>query len=317
MEAMSAPSPALAGYPRALLELVGEAAGASRVETRATCQACPMRPTEGEPPPGPRSFSALTCCTYHPQLPSFLLGRALRHGGEGAERVRARLRSPQGRHRLGVDPPPAFHRSYARDEAFGCDPSLRCPYLAETEGCAIYASRGGVCRTWYCRYDQGQRGREVWEALGALLLRAEVLLAQLCARRLGAPWPTARPEAWEVHLLRCADVVDTLKTEDLAPLRGALVGPRIGLEIALSRRHQSLPTELRTAPHGVEPTQRGVWQVVGYSQWDPVAAPPEVMHLLRLLREGGPWAEAARAARVEPALVQALWRAEVLVDHRA
>jgi hypothetical protein len=137
------------------------------------------------------------CCTYHPTLPNFLVGRILRDDDPdpaavaGRETVRRRLASGVGVTPLGIAAPPWFMERYEDDDrrAFGRDVELRCPhYLHEAGGlCGIWRNRSAVCATWFCRYERGARGHASWRAIERALHTAERDLAMWCVvqRELG------------------------------------------------------------------------------------------------------------------------------------
>ena len=75
-------------------------------------------------------FSApARCCTYHPSLTNFAVGRVLRAGGLGAERVRTRIASGDGLDRRFLRPPGEWRARWSEAAArgFGRDPALTCP----------------------------------------------------------------------------------------------------------------------------------------------------------------------------------------------
>src|SRR4051812_26313941 len=70
-------------------------------EPRATCDNCAMC-DKGEPSPVPMEYfkPELKCCTYHPQLPNYLVGAILADSSpdmeEGKKRIREQIAARSG-----------------------------------------------------------------------------------------------------------------------------------------------------------------------------------------------------------------------------
>ena len=99
-------------------------------EPRADCARCPMVALDGVAPP-PWSFDGeMRCCTAHPTLANFLLGRAIARGEPGRSRIIRRLAEPDGVSARGIEWPAAYAARYRTtvDDGFGRDRLLRCPY---------------------------------------------------------------------------------------------------------------------------------------------------------------------------------------------
>lgn len=150
-------------------------------EERADCSRCPM--CEGRSVPlSIGSFSdQAKCCTFVPDLPSYLVGHALcdkTAGPRGRETIEARLTEDVGVIPLGILKPPLYQLSYSAvsgHRAFGRADAMRCPhYLIDNGGtCGIWQSRNAVCATWFCKYSRGSVGWRLWRALEAMLLCTE------------------------------------------------------------------------------------------------------------------------------------------------
>lgn len=307
---MDLPAPFLAVLP----ELAGLA---FPDEPLASCARCAMAP-RAHPEPGAVAFTApARCCTYQPTLPSWLAGRALRRGGPGAERVRARIDAGDGAHPVGLRPDPALAarwRSRPAD-AYGRDPTLTCPYWREGEAlaCAVHPDRNAVCRTWHCRLGAGARAQAAWGALNVVLVELERALADLCERALPPPADGAPGEAWAAWYVACADRVDALGPDD----REALRTPRLlGL---LDRLRQRVAERDAPMPERPVPQVRdwvvgpdGVW-LSSFSPFDRWRGPPWIFELLSRL-DGRPWRDAVRdtsaaiGAPVPDDLVWTLWQ---------
>lgn len=231
-------------------------------EPHATCGACAMLPPDDAPAEASSlHFDAETrCCTYHPSLPNFLVGRVLRdpgpHPTASSEVLLARIAGRRAVSPLGVAPADNVRARYeaaVNAGAFGRSPDLRCPHLreGEAEGCAIWAHRNATCATWFCKHDRGGRGMALWSRLRELLALAEARLARWClvALELGdealaralpeadAPgrrgWaPEEGDVAWAAQWGRwrgreaefyvaCADRVDALGWAEVARVCGA------------------------------------------------------------------------------------------------
>src|SRR5690606_9126442 len=148
------------------------------------------------------------CCTYHPALANFLVGRALSRGDAGSALVRARIARLDGVGPLGVGPPGDWAERYARarDGGFGREASWRCPYwVAGPLSCGIWQDRNMVCRSWHCKHVDGVRGHRLWASVRALGTHVETQLAAWCAT--DRPIPTDAP-GWEAYYLACAAQVD-------------------------------------------------------------------------------------------------------------
>jgi hypothetical protein len=263
------------------------------------------------------------CCTYQPDLPNFLVGLALSREDSGSEQIRRRLEAVDGVYVRGLAGTWEQRRRYAVQggDVFGRDPTLRCPYWVQSDRpCGIYASRISVCRTWHCRYEDGDYGRTAWKALRDLLAEIEQRLSWYCTSAVRNPWPWSRPAVWEDYYLSCYQALDRIGEAQFESMERALLGLRVAVHTALGWRDRPMPEMLRTWPHLVEPVVAGTWRIAGYSRWDPVEAPAAAGELLRLLADGGPWRKAVAEVEertgqaLDEALVHALWRADVLVD---
>jgi hypothetical protein len=132
------------------------------------------------------------CCTYIPDLPSFLVGRILDDGdpalAPGRATVEQRIDARVGVTPLGLHRPPVHLLLYQHgaQSGFGRAVSLRCPhYRTDTGGtCGIWRHRNGVCSTWYCKHTRGATGQRVWHALDQLLAIVERSLTRWCLLQL-------------------------------------------------------------------------------------------------------------------------------------
>lgn len=164
--------------------------GALPEETEATCDRCAMRPPDDGRVEGAIYFGESKCCTYWPQLHSFLAGRILRDPSPELGPARAELERQVGT-RLGVSPlglagPGWFWLLYdAVPDAFGRADRMRCPFFeAATGRCGVWRHRESTCATWFCKYRRGAVGLASWDALRRLLTHLERSLDLRCALAL-------------------------------------------------------------------------------------------------------------------------------------
>lgn len=268
-------------------------------EALADCASCPMA--------GAPFLIDVRCCTFHPVLPNFLAGRALRRGGPGADQVRARLQNPDGLDLRGIGAPSGWREAYEkdRDEAFGRRASWRCPYWVEGPlSCSVWQDRNSTCRSWHCKHVDGVHGQRVWSALRALGRGVESALARHVAACDPEP---SDAESWEAHYLRCTarveqldiDALHALRTEHLDALRGALSAAR-------DRLHVPVPDVLVPNVRSVEP-EGSLVRLVGYSDWQPGVFPMAVFGLLGRCDGHTSWADAVASAVGAGEPVQASW----------
>ncbi|HYX33509.1 MAG TPA: hypothetical protein VE954_10375 [Oligoflexus sp.] len=104
------------------------------------------------------------CCTFHPQLPNYLVGGLLQDSrpemAEGRRRMQERIEARSGVTPWWIGPSRLDQHLYEHARSsFGKATRLRCPYYATDSGhCTIWAWREAVCSTWYCKYEAGKDG---------------------------------------------------------------------------------------------------------------------------------------------------------------
>lgn len=161
------------------------------VETRATCDTCAMCDHGQNSPVAMEYFQPdAKCCTYHPNLPNYLVGAILADTSEelaeGRRRIREKIAS-----RIGVTPqfvaaPRKYNVLYqaARGQGFfGRTQTMMCPYFDKENGglCTVWKYREAVCSTYFCKYTAGKPGWEFWDTMKSYLFHVERTLAQFAA----------------------------------------------------------------------------------------------------------------------------------------
>lgn len=285
-------------------------------EKKATCDRCPMAAAE-DPPPPEKFLPDVRCCTYHPDLPNFLVGRILGRGDVGTERMQRRLRAS----RAGVAPGGVGDSwlGQIRYEAdaragFGRDRDLTCPYWVEGPlSCSVWKDRGAVCRTWFCRHEDGFVGRDAWLALRDALDAAEHDLAAAAVAAGDPPWPWAPVASFEAWYRWCAAWVDSL---DEAALRAAVspkvAGFRVVVATRAAARDRALPARLACRSHTVAPKPGGA-ELSADSSWDPVEVAAVDVGLATAFADGKDVAGVLQSwGDDRSALVRRLWRAGIL-----
>ena len=140
-------------------------------ETKATCSSCAMcesncqtstvpysNAAANSAADGPRFFSSDTkCCTYHPNLPNFLVGAILAQcilpgtnnsAHEGQLRIGKKIVEKIGVTPYGINAPAKYNFLYQNSrDFFGRSKGMLCPYYIDQEGglCSIWAHRDAVC----------------------------------------------------------------------------------------------------------------------------------------------------------------------------
>jgi len=308
---------AFAHLPAAIRAHVPELADGWGDERHSDCAHCPMVAT---PPDTPRdwAFSPETrCCTAHPNVANFLLGRALERGEPGRSVISARMRDPAGVSARGIFWPAEYERRY-RDliedgGGYGNEVSMRCPYWVGGEhSCGIWRDRNSMCRSWYCKHEHGKLGGISWQRADALATALELRLADLLIARGAPPSHAPAVEDWIAWFTWCAREVDGLTPQDVAPLvtrdlvelRGELV------QLKRTRARRTLPELVRPAITDIALVGDDVL-ISGYSTFDGLRVPKTLFALLARLDGETPWREALAAARAE--LRDPPWLDEALV----
>lgn len=166
-------------YTRWIEEAVGRTFAS---EPKANCANCTMcqAPTSSL---RPSFLPDVKCCTYWPDLPNFMVGRALRAGGTGAQRLRQQIEQRRGVTPFGIQASPSYQRRYEEKPGkFGMDLDMICPYYDHGD-CTIWANRNAICQTYFCRSEEGVQGQAIWKQLTLLLALIEEKLSVAFATR--------------------------------------------------------------------------------------------------------------------------------------
>lgn len=275
--------------------------------------------------PGPWAFSKQTrCCTAHPPLANFLAGRALRRGEPGRGKLLARMADPEGVTAWGIDPPEALDRRYKETitEAFGRDPTLRCPlWIGGEKTCGIWHDRSAICRTWFCKHEDGLAGAVAWSRIQMTLTDLEVRLAVWAVERGDPPDEPAPPEEWAAWYERASRIVESASAEDVKEIAKGDSLRRRRAEVAdfvqiRKRRRRNMPTHLVPAVTEMAKVGDDVL-LTGYSSFDAVRVPKEVFALISRLDGKTPWREvlATTQAALTAQGVDVAWLHEPLIAH--
>lgn len=307
-------------------------------ESKATCASCAMCA-----PPGAHIAEGTTyfrpdakCCTYHPQLPNYLVGAILADArddmAEGRRRMLAKIAA-----RAGVTPQwiaaprkTSLLQRGARNLAFGRSLVLLCPYFERDGGlCTIWRHRETVCSTFFCKYDDGAEGQRFWRATRDLMEYVERRLSHAAARAVlpkhdetltddltvedledRPPSDAAYASLWGTYVGREADLylathawVQALDPEQFAAIvmddaYATRAAKTTSAKDALASR--DLPTRLVANPEMTRrPVPNGVL-VTGYSRYEPLHLTPALDLAVHAFHAGETVAEVrARLARDE------------------
>jgi len=313
---------ALAGLPDAVFAIAPELRQLDGLsEPRADCSACPLAVPAAQLEQQPHMFhSDARCCTYHPELPNWLAGRALRDP-DAAPRLRARLQDPAGLTPESLAP---RARSYVSRHDFGRELSLRCPYWAGGElACGAWAHRAEVCRTWHCRFSDGDRSRTAWADAKRLMHHTFARMSYYCTLSATPPPEGAAPERMEAWYLHCAQLIDDTPLDLIATLRDEAVahaGQR--LLSSLAALGQPLPDVLVAAIAHVGHQPDGTILLAGDTLRDTVTTPGDIFRFIGRLDGQTPWRDALAAAhgdglQFSEADVEHLYRLNVLRPPRS
>lgn len=191
------------------------------------------------------------CCTYFPDLPNYLVGRAIHADTPGSAALYAFVEAPaKGAARVSLTgviamPGTATPRNA---ENFGHAPDLLCPYAIEAdtrEGplCGIWQHRNAVCSTYFCKHVRGAVGHRFWQTFRNLLLEIEEALswwaiAELIPDAAGKVLDSEaehesqiqlrlKPDAWRhwpgtrsAFYEACADRVEALRWDEVLTIAG-------------------------------------------------------------------------------------------------
>jgi Fe-S-cluster containining protein len=241
-------------------------------ETEATCASCAMCLKPGEDKIEGLNYyrDGLKCCTYHPDIPNYLVGAILADKrpelAEGQRRIKAKIQALEGVLPQGISRTEVYRERFENKlyEDFGNDLKLLCPYLKDGD-CTIWPWREAICSTYFCRFVAGKDGELLWLAVRKYLIAAERILIDYCTRDLALTGPeinpyfeTQRPpaevaaEVWGEHIdqieqfyIQCWEAIQTLDARgyrSIAEPQTFLA--KIELETAVNRVNNPVLPEL-------------------------------------------------------------------------
>ncbi len=125
------------------------------------------------------------CCTYIPRLPNYSIGMILKDEERrhlALDLIKKGMLIPEGL----VIAPKLWKKSielYDTDN-FGKTDEIVCPFLnKENSYCNIHPYRNGVCSTFFCYPDYGDRADDFWGSIGSFIGQSEAALSQWCMEK--------------------------------------------------------------------------------------------------------------------------------------
>ena len=331
-------------YANWMAELLGAPLPA---EIHAACGDCRMAPPHAGACGCDIVFRAdLKCCTFMPDIPNFLAGAILADDSpEAAEGRRLFERNAQAQaavNPLGVFPPAQYASRYRFNAgSFGRLENLVCPYFIRDGGlCGIWRHRNGRCSTYFCKFERGAIGRNLWRRMDALLAALESSLAKWCLLQLdfetqalaelvppsGYRIPATRTSwgKWagkERELFReCWRLVEPLSGSEALQVSGSEVQllAQLVQEAFRLRQNRGIPPRLRCGILNVEPMGAGFSRVWAYSLLDPVDLETSLVECLPMFSGGATdevlrRIESEKGIQIGPELLQKLCDYQVLV----
>jgi hypothetical protein len=160
------------------------------IETKATCSNCAMSRANRGPRATITYEAHLKCCTFDPWVPNFMVGAILQDSATskaGRQAVLEKISSIEECSPLGLRPSTKFQRRFLRksENEFGNREDWLCPYFdRQNQNCGIWAHRGNVCTSFFCKSDAGTRGLNFWSELGDYLHLIELSVMEECLVQL-------------------------------------------------------------------------------------------------------------------------------------
>jgi len=258
------------------------------VETRATCDTCAMC-DHGQTAPVEMEYfhPDAKCCTWHPNLPNYLVGAILADTSEDLAEGRKRIREKIAA-RIGVTPqyvaaPRKYSVLYSATRGqgfFGRTMSMMCPYFDKENGgrCTVWKYRESVCSTYFCKYTAGKPGWEFWDTIKSYLFHVERTLAQFAATVVD---PTVKEPDVEPGRMTREDLEDRApKVDDYFACWGGWAGREEEFYILCYQKVLALPKTdfvrfVDDAPEG-----RGMLARME-AKYDQIMKPDLPQHLIR------------------------------------
>ena len=314
------------GLPDLFFQLVPKLKGLSPPEeSRADCERCPMTCQEEELAQKPFHFLPnMRCCTYHPLLFNWQVGQILLAGGRSKELMLNRLAERDGVGAYCIQEPARLEEyriqnKLAEGASFGRNMYFRCPYWVGGKlSCGIWKYRNAVCRTWFCKYEDGPRSFDFWYALQKLLRNIEEVLAGWCMENGKPPKDAGSLEELQDWYIWCYQWITQ------TALDKSLVGQEINSAVVFTKKlRQSID---RTIPDllaaQVEEFEDKGNQVLmqGYSPYDKLLLPKTIFAFLCHLNGETTWQEALAKAnsgltdenKIPPVLIEELYKRGLL-----
>jgi hypothetical protein len=236
---------------------------------------------------------------------------------DGRRRVEARIAARTGLTPLGLlrTPQETWMIDNA-ERAFGKHGALRCPYYGSASGsCTVWRYRGAVCMTWFCKYDRAGAGARLWSAANTMVSVIERAVAHHCVVTLdlgtealadlvivppvepppgpaafdGTQDETEAREMWGKWYGRerqfyeaCARIALDLDAKAVQELGGAELATATAAVRGLLRRldDDELPARLKVKPFEIVSMSAGRARLQGYSEYDPIDVPAELVPAL-------------------------------------
>lgn len=157
-------------------------------ETKATCDSCLM--SKSPQPVKKRYRVDLKCCTFYPFLPNYAIGAILSDTSLKYKTAQETLKSLIQKRRyalpIGMVAPVRYQLDFkSRKKDFGREEDWLCPYYDRgLQQCSMWAYRGAVCTSFYCRSSYGAKGKKFWSLISDYLSYVEMALLEEALIRL-------------------------------------------------------------------------------------------------------------------------------------
>ncbi|MFZ4404821.1 MAG: hypothetical protein ACOYOK_12025 [Pseudobdellovibrionaceae bacterium] len=159
-----------------------EVANLQIVETKATCNNCIMTRPQNK---NKRHYLPdLKCCTFQPFIPNYVVGALLQDPSitDTAKQVfRDKIQRREYALPVGMVAPVRYQLEFMsrKKTDFGQSESLLCSYYdTGSNNCSIWAYRGVVCTTFFCKSSYGSAGQQLWKSISNYLSYLEMGLME-------------------------------------------------------------------------------------------------------------------------------------------